>query len=155
MNRRGPTKEPKLKQPYEITFAKQIFSQYKVDARKKRVPVRFALTFEEFFKLLRKNCFYCESAPSNKKRHRSYPGKIFYYSGLDRKDNKKGYTSSNVVPCCQRCNKIKSDLFTFEEMQALAEFLRHLPSRLAQQQVEEGAAIQLVSILKQIAAKTK
>lgn len=29
--------------------------------------------------------------------------------GVDRKDASKGYTLDNVVPCCQRCNRMKLD----------------------------------------------
>lgn len=36
--------------------------------------------------------------------------------GLDRVDNGKGYLQNNVVPCCYRCNMVKGDTFTYEEM---------------------------------------
>lgn len=35
---------------------------------------------------------------------------------LDRKDNKRGYSKKNVVPCCKFCNYAKYTLFTYEQM---------------------------------------
>jgi 5-methylcytosine-specific restriction endonuclease McrA len=35
---------------------------------------------------------------------------------IDRKDNNKGYTLDNIVLACMRCNHIKSDYFTEQEM---------------------------------------
>jgi|SRR5712692_8513735 len=36
--------------------------------------------------------------------------------GVDRKDNSKGYTAENSVPCCGRHNSIKAGYFAYEEM---------------------------------------
>jgi hypothetical protein len=36
----------------------------------------------------------------------------------DRKDNSKGYTLTNTIPCCGFCNGIKSDKLSFEETKA-------------------------------------
>lgn len=61
------------------------------------------LTFEEFSALIQLPCHYCDS-PLPQTR-----------SGLDRKDSGLGYSLCNVVPCCTTCNKMKSNLFTYEE----------------------------------------
>jgi hypothetical protein len=34
---------------------------------------------------------------------------------LDRKDATKGYFRDNCVACCARCNRSKSNTFSFEE----------------------------------------
>ncbi len=52
-------------------------------------------------------CVYCYKPARNK---------VGTGSGLDRKDNDKGYTIDNVVPCCGRCNQIKGNKITYEEM---------------------------------------
>lgn len=44
--------------------------------------------------------------------------------GCDRLDNSKGHTKDNVVPACYECNTLRKDLFTFEEMKKIGEFLR-------------------------------
>lgn len=37
-------------------------------------------------------------------------GVVLFYNGVDRLKNKGGYTEKTVVPCCARCNQMKSDL---------------------------------------------
>lgn len=71
----------------------------------------WTINFEDYEKLLMKNCAYCE-------------GKINIYGvGLDRKNNTIGYILENVVPCCGICNKLKSDYLNYEEMMELKPFL--------------------------------
>ena len=61
--------------------------------------------------------------------------KVCYYCGIglntngnretqisvDRKDNSIGYTLDNIELCCQRCNTIKGNVFTAEEMIEIAD----------------------------------
>lgn len=37
-------------------------------------------------------------------------------SGIDRKNNRRGYVSGNCQPCCYRHNMIKGDWFTHDQM---------------------------------------
>jgi len=39
---------------------------------------------------------------------------------VDRKNNDKDYTLDNIVLACHRCNSIKSDWFTYDEMKEIA-----------------------------------
>lgn len=55
----------------------------------------FALTEGEFTQLTESKCTYCGGVSGN--------GKV----GVDRKDNSKGYTVENCLPCCWRCNQAK------------------------------------------------
>lgn len=71
----------------------------------------FLLSDDEFFTLIKGNCYYCDSIPSNKmqdtqKSHQD----VFEYNGLDRVDNSVGYITTNVVTCCKRCNIAKNDM---------------------------------------------
>lgn len=44
---------------------------------------------------------------------------------VDCKDNELGYARGNMVICCRRCNAIKSDILTYEEMLYIGQnFLR-------------------------------
>ncbi len=67
------------------------FARYKHAARKRGLD--FSLTFEKFNELIHQDCHYCG---------RGNPTK-----GVDRKDNLKGYTLQNAVPCCWDCNNAK------------------------------------------------
>lgn len=55
-------------------------------------------------------CSFCMVAPSNlSNSHKRFNGS-WEYNGLDRIDSSKGYTMSNVQPCCYLCNQLKSNL---------------------------------------------
>lgn len=43
---------------------------------------------------------------------------------LDRKDNSLGYSRSNCVVCCPRCNRAKSNHFTYEEWVQIGDLIR-------------------------------
>lgn len=62
------------------------------------------ISYSNYFELVSNRCDYCDSVlPS-------------YGHGLDRLNNDKGYIIGNVVPCCKRCNQIRGDNLTSEEM---------------------------------------
>jgi hypothetical protein len=67
------------------------FSLYKTKAKQRGIP--FTLSRLQFGSLWHQACFYCGSPIST--------------IGIDRKDNKKGYTLANVVACCNACNMAK------------------------------------------------
>ena len=56
--------------------------------------IKFCLTFKEFENFWQKPCRYC--------------GDKIKTIGLDRVNNKKGYIIDNVVPCCEKCNRMKN-----------------------------------------------
>jgi len=61
--------------------------------------IKVFLTKKDYIALLQQPCFYCG-------------GKA---TGLDRMDNKDDYHFHNCVPCCGVCNRIKADLFDYED----------------------------------------
>jgi len=87
--------------------------KHSVDLAHRR-DLEWSISFEDFNKFLVQDCYYCG-------------GKLPETgSGLDRKDNSRGYYIENVVPCCYTCNKIKGDNLTFEEMVAVSLYLKKL-----------------------------
>jgi hypothetical protein len=66
----------------------------------------FHLSLEDVRSLTSSNCHYCGIGPVATYRKHSQSIK---YTGLDRRDNREGYTLSNVVPCCKQCNQSKMD----------------------------------------------
>jgi len=70
------------------------FSRYKYDAKKRNLL--WDLTFEEFMAFWQKPCYYC--------------GDKIETIGLDRADNKEGYSINNIVPCCRSCNLFKRQI---------------------------------------------
>jgi len=94
----------------EMAKYKAIYRNYKSSAQKRNLE--FSLSFEEFYKLITQNCFYCNSSGNNV---RKYKNEDVIYNGIDRVDNTIGYIMSNCVPCCAVCNRAKNkyslDLF--------------------------------------------
>jgi hypothetical protein len=93
-----------------------VYAFYKIGAKRRNYS--FKLSLEDFHKITQKNCFYCGSKPKQEKQTSIRGGK-YLYNGIDRINNKKGYTKSNSVPCCSVCNKAKSTL-------SLNEFKKHI-----------------------------
>jgi hypothetical protein len=78
------------------------------------------LTFQQFFDLSQKDCFYCNAKPYNKRIKKpsqySYLAELpiekltYRYNGLDRIDSGLPHNINNCVPSCGICNHMKSDL---------------------------------------------
>lgn len=90
------------------TGVNRLYSGYK---RKSKIRnIAFNLTREYFEILVKGDCTYCGTAPSQiLKRNKSRKLQILY-SGIDRIDSDKDYTKENCVSCCRYCNQSKSDL---------------------------------------------
>jgi hypothetical protein len=82
-----------------------------IAAKKK---INFSLTLEEYVKLLKNPCYYCEVSLEN-------------WSGgsLDRINNDKsiGYRVDNVLPCCGNCNILRGNRLTVEETKIVVKAL--------------------------------
>lgn len=70
--------------------------------------LEWTIGFDEYNALYDNPCHYC---------NRYIDGKG---TGLDRIDNTKGYSLDNVLRCCWKCNRIRGDLLSVEEMEKVA-----------------------------------
>lgn len=86
--------------------------------------IYWELTLDQFHALSQQPCGYCGKPPSNGGRKG-----VFLYNGIDRKANTKGYTQGNALPCCARCNAIKSHLLSYEEMRVAMRAILSLKRR--------------------------
>lgn len=90
----------------DLTLSR-VMHDYQGSAKKKRHS--FNLTKNNLKSLIFDDCYYCGAKPSN--TYETSTGRdLLPYNGIDRKDNSKGYTPENVVPCCVVCNKMKKTL---------------------------------------------
>lgn len=86
------------------------YAKYKAGAKTRNI--NFLLSKEYFKKLLLDNCYYCGIEPKRKsaKSHlTTKKRKRILLNGIDRTNNKEGYTIQNCVPCCSQCNRAKMD----------------------------------------------
>ena len=60
--------------------------------------------------IIKSNCVYCGSKPSNIKKTKNSIGDGLLYSGIDRIDSNEDYTKLNSVTCCKICNYAKSNM---------------------------------------------
>jgi hypothetical protein len=90
-------------------YLKTKYSEYKCGAKSRNLP--FNLPYKAFQYIVKKDCHYCGESPSkntvNKGKSYKYTG---ISNGIDRKDNSKGYSFFNCVPCCTTCNMMKKTL---------------------------------------------
>lgn len=105
----------KWKLPVGEAAFNQVWASYQQGAKSRGYS--FELSQKEFKTLVASDCVYCGSKPSNKKKIPS--GSMFIYTGIDRRDNKVGYTEENTVPCCKLCNRMKGNL-------PFLDFVKHL-----------------------------
>lgn len=86
----------------ELILAEQVYETIYNDAD---------ITFEEFYKLCKQDCFYCgiSYTKSNMKIADNIYKDKFYYNGLDRLDSKINHTKENCVTSCYLCNMAKNN----------------------------------------------
>jgi hypothetical protein len=93
----------------EDAATNQIISQYKRGASVRQIT--WNLKREDVVSLLKAKCFWCGEPPSNTfVLKRTFDYSTFVYNGIDRLDNRVGYTSINCVASCGTCNWMKKDL---------------------------------------------
>lgn len=85
---------------------------YKRHARERGFEWLLSRYFVEI--LIKNNCFYCGSPPSNIQKTKNSIGSGMAYSGIDRINSKKDYTENNVVACCKICNYAKGKMTLIE-----------------------------------------
>ena len=100
--------------------ARRIADPWKVDFAKCKRSIgssrEWALTLEQYIRLVTDVCYYCGTQPEQIARGVGM-GHL-RRNGIDRVDSSLEYEIGNCVPCCRPCNIGKSDL-------TIAEFAEH------------------------------
>ncbi len=94
-------------------------------SKSKRRHVNVTITLEEYIRISSLPCHYCGL---------SLPRTGY---GIDRKHNSLGYTFGNVVPCCWKCNKIKGNVLTYDEMIIVSKALREYKTKFCEKILKE------------------
>lgn len=107
--RRSPeikAKYSKRTSEYQKTHSKEPFRRFeKLKFKCKSENRELSISRQQFVDLLAKPCIYCNKSLLNETG-----------CALDRLDNTKDYTFTNVVPCCGSCNQIRNIHLTHDEM---------------------------------------
>jgi len=91
---------------------KRKYYTYKFTDKRDNLSTTIDFSFDDFLCLLSINrCVYCGSTTN---------------LGLDRIDNTKGHSKDNVLVCCLRCNALRSNKFTVNEMKQIGQVLRKI-----------------------------
>lgn len=97
--------------PTEESGGNSIYKTYVCHSR--RLTRVFDISKRDFKFLISRTCVYCGAFPNNQHVNQNTK-QIFFYNGVDRVDNDRGYTLDNCVPCCKICNYAKGGM-THEE----------------------------------------
>jgi 5-methylcytosine-specific restriction endonuclease McrA len=81
--------------------------------------------FIKWFNQQEQKCFYCGRTLEEIQNDKTQVRKIIRRFQVDRIDNNKGYEIGNIVLACSRCNSIKSDFFTKDEMLKICEIFAY------------------------------
>lgn len=112
----------RMKKGYGEAAFNETFGQYVKAARMRGYP--FELSKEQFKEIITKPCIYCGETLTQEKHKPSRNG-TFKYTGIDRYDNTKGYTTDNAVPCCCKCNRMKTNMSVEEFESRLNKIIAH------------------------------
>jgi predicted RNA-binding Zn-ribbon protein involved in translation (DUF1610 family) len=99
------------------------YSAYKSKAKIKKIA--FKISKDIFKRIVASNCHYCGATPSNEMKS-SYNTGSFFYNGIDRIDNNRGYTSDNIVPCCKICNYAKNTMSLSDFYSWISRVYKHI-----------------------------
>jgi hypothetical protein len=88
-----------------------LYERYLVGSKQRNII--FELSKTQFENIIKQKCYYCGQEPELKQPQRKTGDLIgipVNYNGVDRIDSNKSYNINNCVPCCTRCNYMKSNL---------------------------------------------
>ena len=98
-----------------------VWRDFKNGAIKRELEL--TVNFEAFKDIVVRPCFFCGEYS------------LSSYNGVDRYDNRKGYITSNCVPCCSMCNIMKGStqpVEYYEKLQAILHYQTHSASRMTE-----------------------
>jgi hypothetical protein len=108
------------------TLWRRQFAMYRGNARHKGLA--FELTAQQFRQVCSEPCAYCGTPPVRVIRLKGKFGTLdrLAVNGIDRVDNRLGYVTDNIVPCCSECNYMKRDRTREDFIAKVKRVARHL-----------------------------
>lgn len=109
----------------KVGTAKGKYWQLSFSAKKR--GIKFTILPDEFiswYDSQEKKCVYCDKAENEIGRVSDVLDFKSMKLSIDRVDNEKGYETGNLALACQRCNTIKGNFFTKEEMIEIGQVIK-------------------------------
>lgn len=104
-------------------FGKSVKGKYSRMLGKNKGLIFNLSDFEKWYGSQEKKCIYCGIKEEDLyKTNDTYNGKVQILT-IDRIDNSKKYELDNMGLACFRCNLIKNDFFTYDEMKTIGKEL--------------------------------
>lgn len=101
-----------------------IYCELKHGAKIRKIDINFSKEeFINWYNSQEQICHYCNRTwlQIEKSNDTNQRGRLT----IDRKDNNKGYELNNIILACNRCNTIKSNYFTEEEMLEVGKIIKN------------------------------
>lgn len=96
------------KKPFGHASRNELLSSYIKSARDR--SIEWAVDPEQFFSIVSSDCAYCGIRPDSYRKPNVQVNGGFWYSGIDRIDNSRGYVQGNIIACCWTCNRAKATM---------------------------------------------
>jgi hypothetical protein len=112
----------RIRRTCSVCSPEQVYAAYKYKALKQRKLV-FTLTLDEFEKIVQSRCVFCGEQQDPR--------------GVDRKDNRVGYTPNNSQACCWPCNYLKRGLVQESFLSTVQKIAAHQQKLREQKQTPE------------------
>jgi hypothetical protein len=117
-NKSHPEKMKEIARKYWSSW-KERFHHIVWKCKKKGIPCEEkAQDYYPWYENTPKKCYYCGITEEELSKLSLKKGKKLQ---IERIDPTKGYTLDNIVLACYKCNSIKSNIFTAEEMKEIAQ----------------------------------
>jgi hypothetical protein len=102
-----------------ISKAGIIYNVLKNNSYTRKKPVKVNITrkeFKEWYDSQEQKCHYCGRTLDEVLKSPDPLSKRIFRLTVDRRNSEKGYDKGNLVLACYRCNWVKSNFFTEQEM---------------------------------------
>lgn len=108
-----------------VSVAKGKYWQLSFSAKRRNILFLITLgEFTDWFDTRIKECFYCGKNQDELKNSKDRLDVLSQNLSIDRMNNNEGYALGNITLCCRRCNTIKGDFFTKEEMLEIGNIIK-------------------------------
>lgn len=122
---KNKAKYNRYRNEYRKKNPKGIFDCIKQGAKKRNIELMMTQKeFCDWYAVQDRCCFYCKRHEDDVVKEKDIIQVMAHRLTIDRCDNNVGYSTGNIVLCCSRCNTVKGNYFTKQEMLLIGNIIR-------------------------------